>query len=92
MALQDDIQITDRLDDIEKDIKNIQDELQNIDRLDDAEKDIKDIQSDLEECKDLKGQMQVLNERTQTLVTKATKSENAIYGTNGSPGMQARQK
>ena len=54
------------------------------------EKDLSNIRKDLDECRDLRGQMDVLNERTQTILQKATKNENAISGSNGNKGMKER--
>lgn len=61
-------------------------------RLEILEQEVVEIKTDLEECKDVKSRMDVLDERTQNLTNLAQRNGNAIFGTNGSPGILTRLK
>jgi len=54
------------------------------------EQDIGDMKVDIEECKDIKNKMATLEERAAELMIKARENRNAIFGTNGSPGVLSR--
>lgn len=64
------------------------DELNN--RVRDCEDNLKDYKEDLEECKDVRSDMKVLDERTQNLLTQSKKNGDAIFGSNGTKGILTR--
>ncbi len=59
-------------------------------RVDNVISDVGELKEGLDECRDVKGRMQVLDERTAELLKKADKNSNALFGTNGTPGMNTR--